>query len=137
MKTVLDIVDIVWQHINNSSLKTAINGVVCKRRPVNSKLEDVVINGLAVSNLQLQSSVVNVNIYVPNKAQKIGGEQDLTQPDFARLQQLASIACTILTDIWAGDYNFDVQQTVGPFETEDNQHYINIRVDFNSINILN
>jgi hypothetical protein len=137
MKTPLDIVDILFMHLNGSSLNSSITGIVCKKRPIDSKLEDVVINSLGVSNQQLQVAVVNVNIYVPNMQLKIGGKQDNSQPNTARLQELANIAKDLLTDQWAGDYNFDIQQIVGPIESEEDQHYINIRLEFFSINILN
>jgi hypothetical protein len=138
MKSSLDIVDILWHHLDSSSLKAEINGIVCKKRPINSKGEDVVVNALAANNLDpLQSAVINVNIYVPNKTQHIGTSQDSTQPDFARLKQLTGMAVVVLNDQWSVDYNFSVQQTVGPFEDEGDQHYVNIRVEFFSINILN
>lgn len=137
MKTTLDIEDILWSFLKNSSLKTAISGGIYKRkRPSASEKEDVVINCLPVNNLQLQSAVANVNIHVPNKVQNISGIQD-PMPDHARLKALGNEAVSLLVDQWDSDYNFDVQQQ-NVFEDEDGKsHYVNIRLDFYSINILN
>jgi hypothetical protein len=134
MKTTLDIVDIVWQHLNSSSLKTSVNGVICKKRPAGSIKEDVVINATFADNEQVQSSLVNVNIYAPNKPQKFNGQDDFSQPDFVRLKALADMAVPILDKIYINDYWLLVQQVVGPIEDIGNQHYVNIRIDFHSEN---
>lgn len=138
MKTTMDIEDILWIFLNSSSLKSSVNGgVYKKKRPAGSISEDVVINCLPVNNLQLQSAVANVNIHVPNKVQNIGDVQDDSQPDHARLKTLGNAAVGLLVDQWNSDYNFDVQQQ-NIFEDEDGKsHYVNIRLDFYSINILN
>lgn len=138
MKTTLDIEDILWTFLDSSSLKTSVNGgVYKKKRPAGSTKEDVVINCLPVNNLQIQSAVANVNIHVPNKVQNISGIQDDSQPDHARLKELGNAAVSLLVDQWNNDYTFDVQQQ-NVFEDEDGKsHYVNIRLDFYSINILN
>jgi hypothetical protein len=140
VKTTLAIADILWTYLNNSSLKTAINGVVCKKRPIDSKKEDVVINVLFADNEQLQNSVCNVNIYAPNKVQGFTNEQenkvqDNTQPDFARLKTLTDLAVQLLEEQWFDGYWFRVQQVVGPIEDENNQHYTNIRIEFFNENL--
>jgi hypothetical protein len=134
MKTTLDIVDIVLQRLYDSSLKTSINGKICRKRPIGSIKEDVVINSSYANNDQIQSSLVNVNIYVPNKAQKIDGKDDFSQPDFTRLKALEQITLPLLDKIYIDDYWLLVQQVVGPIEDIGNQHYINIRIDFHSEN---
>lgn len=136
MKTTFDITDILYRHLNDSSLKTEINGVICKKRPVDSTAEDVVINALPINNLDLQTAIVNVNIHVPNIDVDINGRQDNTQPDFARLKFLADMAVDILSNRWIDDYSFDVQQQSGPVE-DVHDHFVNIRVEFISENILN
>lgn len=134
MRTTLDIVDIVLQHLYSSSLKTSITGVICRKRTAGSEKEDVVINTTFVDGDQVQSSLVNVNLYAPNKTQKIKGVQDFSQPDFTRLKALIAIAVPLLTNVYIDDYWFTVQQVSGPIEDENNQHFINIRIDFHSEN---
>jgi hypothetical protein len=138
MKTTLDTVDIVWQLLDASALKDDLSGAIFKhRRPVASDKEDVVVNSLAVNNTQLQQGLVNVNIYVPNLSITVNEATDGSQPDHVRLKELASMACGILDDNWDLDFNFDVQQQVVIMDEETKEHYINIRLNFYSINISN
>ncbi|SEV88915.1 hypothetical protein SAMN05428988_0157 [Chitinophaga sp. YR573] len=138
MITTLKAIDIVWKRLNESPLKTAVNGGVYKqKRPLNSKKEDVIINSPTIVNLQLQEGLINVNIHVPNLLLSNNGAQDNSQPDHVRLEQLADIAASSLTDVWSddGQINYDIQsQTV--FEDEQtNAHYVNFRITFYSVNI--
>lgn len=137
MRTTLDIVDILYQVINQSVLKTSVNGNVYKfSRPVNSGKEDIVINSLPITGGQLQEGFVNVNIHVPNLSLNIGGLQDNTQPDFSRLKSFAAAAVGILQEVWreSGDVNFSIQnQSIFP-EPEVNEHYVNIRIRYYSVN---
>jgi hypothetical protein len=135
VKTGLDIVDIVYAKLRDSSLDTEITGAICRKRPINSKLEDVVLNCLPVPNSQYQQTVVNVNIYTPNKTQNFTGGVDNSQPDIVRLKMLTNIAVTILKDNVGADYIFDIQQTVGPIQGDNNDHYMNIRLNFYSENL--
>lgn len=140
MRTTLDITEILCMHLQDSSLTSAISGVVCKKRPIDSKKEDVVINTLFVDNEEIQNSVANVNVYVSNKTQKFNGVQDNTQPDFGRLKTITDILTNkvngLLIEQWSDGYTFTVQQVTGPKEDE-SQHYMNIRVEFKLLNVLN
>lgn len=136
MKTTLNLVDILWQRINASPLKTAVTGGVYKhRRPTASQKEDVVINCLPINNEQLQQGIANVNIHVPNKAIAVNGIQDNTQPDHERLSELTELAITSLTDVWQDDYQFDIEQQQFFADEEAGDHYINLRIEFFNINI--
>lgn len=138
MITTLDLVDIIWQRLNGSPLKTAISGGLYKhRRPAGSQTEDVVINSLPINNVQLQTGIANVNIHVPNLTIEASGVQDSKQPNSIRLQELAAIAIEALSDVWAGDYNYDVQQQTLLEDEEAGDYYINIRIEFYNINIKN
>jgi len=134
MKTTLEQVDILWQRLTDSPVKAALNGGIYKHiRPVNSSKEDVVINSLPNVNGDLQQSVCNINIFVPNKAQNLNGVQDNSQPDSARLKVLADLAIAALTDQWGEDYNFDIQQSVLIRDDISPSWYYNIRLNFYSI----
>lgn len=137
MKTTFDLENIIWNALKDSVLLADISGDLYKqRRPSGSTSEDVVIISLPVNNLELQSAIINVNIHVPNLSIKPGGVQDNSQPNHPRLNELTKLAIEALQDQWAEDYNFDVvQQTI--FQDSDGSHYVNIRLDFYSINILN
>lgn len=138
MMTTLDLVDIVWQKLNTSPLKTAITGGLYKhRRPAGSQNEDVVINSLPINNVQLQTGIANVNIHVPNLTIEVNGVQDSKQPNSQRLKELAEMAIEALSDVWADDYNYDVQQQMLLEDEEAGDHYINLRIEFFNINIKN
>lgn len=138
MITTLTAVDIVLQQLVTSPIKTAITGGIYKKRPLNSQLEDVIINSPTINAGQLQEGLVNVNVHVPNIVISVGGVQDPTQPNTLRLQQLVDMAVTVLADAWkdGGDVNFTVQQISGLIEeSENNSHYVNIRLLFYAVNL--
>jgi hypothetical protein len=138
MMTSLDMVDVLFQVLWNSSLRNNISGSIYKyKRPASSTKEDVVINSLPVNNLQLQTAVLNVNIHVPNVVATLNGSQDNSIPNTKRLKAIVDEAIPMLKDRWAQDYNFDIQQQ-NLFEDDNGtSHYINIRIDFYNINTLN
>lgn len=136
MISTLEIIDKLYLQLNVVDVKTSISGGVYKeKRPINSTKEDVVIGCLPTNNLQLQTTVANVNIHVPNLVLNTGGIQDNTQPDFERLRTLTTLLIAKLKDQWTADYWFDVQQQNTFSEDELNEHYSNIRVNFYSLNI--
>lgn len=65
MKTKEEIIDDVADFIKTTALLEEVNGKLYtdEERPVNSKLEDVVISVLANNNGQTQRAIVNINIY--------------------------------------------------------------------------
>lgn len=136
MISTLEIIDKLYLQLNVADVKAAINGGVYKsKRHINSNKVDIVIGCLPTNNLQLQTSVANVNIHVPNLVITNNGVQDNTQPDFAKLRSLTTLVISKLKDKWAGDYWFDVQQQNTFSEEDINEHYSNIRVNFYSLNI--
>ena len=135
MRSSLDLVDIVRAHLDSSVLMTDVNkpnGMLSKfQRPQNSIKEDVVVNSLANSAGVVGEGVLNVNVYVPNLVMPSG---DLSQPNVPRLKYLTALAYAALYDNYADGYNFTIQSD-SLFADDNNQHYSNIRVEFNSINI--
>lgn len=114
-----------------------LSGDVYKhKRPVGSTKEDTVIEALANINLDLQVSIVNVNIHVPDLVIAANGAQE-AQADHVRLKTLANAAITGLTQKAGSDFIFDVQQQILVEDQDAGEHYINIRLQFFSINILN
>jgi hypothetical protein len=137
MKSTLDLVDIVWTALDASALKAAITGDISKhRRTPNSTKEDIVINALPISGAQIQEAIVNVNLHVPDIKVNKNGMDDF-MPNHTRLKALCNIALNALQDNWGEDYNFDVQQQNLFRDEEANDHYINIRLEFYNVNILN
>jgi len=135
MKTTIDIINILWQRLNTSSLKTEISGEISKEPVFNSKLEDVIINALAVLNIQYGPAVVNINAFVPDiQISRKGGQ--IGVQNTKRLNELAKLIMEILQDQWTAEYNYDVQQALGPFKDEESgKHYMNIRIEFYLVNL--
>lgn len=139
--TSITALNMLYQHISHSVLMTDVkkpNGKLCKyQRPLNSILEDVVINSLGLNREDVQEGVLNVNIFVPN-LNLPSNAADKSQPDTARLTYLLNLANTALgegEEIWesTGNYCFRLQQD-NLFQDENNQHYLNLRVEFYSLN---
>ncbi len=138
MITTLSAIDLVYQLVSSSSINTAITGGIYKsKRPLNSDLEDTVINSLPIDSLQLQEVALNLNIYVPNLVITVGGVQDFTQPNYERLKYLADLSLSVINDQWIEQGNVNVSviyQTVIE-DQESNCHYINIRLQLYAINV--
>lgn len=138
--TGLEILSIVHAHLSGSQLMTDTikpNGELCLMdRPLDSEKEDVVINLLTNSlEVDVSECILNVNVFVPNLVLTFSnGNVDRSQPDFGRLKYLGKLAVASLRDVWHSDgtYTFTVQQET-VFPDKGNQHYLNIRVEFNSI----
>lgn len=141
MKTTLEAEDLIFSYVDTSSLKTEIatrGGEVFKGlRPINDRKEAVEVVALVVDNEQLQDGIVNVNVFVPNLVINVNNVQDDTQPDHARLKQLAIIGKGIFNDNFfaSGDYGFELQQQSVIRDEVSKQHYINFRIRFYSINL--
>lgn len=136
MMTTLDIIDVLYQRLNITAIRTQITGGVFKQsRPLNSGNSDIVISCLPVTGDQMQSAVANVNIHVPNPTININGKQDDTQPDFGMLRFLTQLVIGYLKDDSTEDYYFDVQQQNIFSEDSIKEHYSNIRVNFFNINL--
>jgi len=144
--TSIEIVNVLFKHLQNSVLMSDVkkpSGKLCKyQKPLNSILEDVVINGLPIIKGDVDEAVLNVNIYVPNilypKDSPLFG--DRSQPDTARLLVLSKLGNQAFSDgadddgeIWdeAGGYCLKYQQDT-VMEDDNNMHYINFRIEFYS-----
>ncbi len=133
MRTTFDCIDILYQKIKNSTVVNVISGKVYKNtRPLNSRTEDIVIGSLPINNEDIQQTVLNVNIHVPNLKLSIDGNIDNSQANFVRLQDLTELVIQQIDDITNVDYWYNVQQQTIFEDLE--EHYTNIRVNFYSEN---
>jgi hypothetical protein len=139
--TSLDVVNILYAYIKSSILKTGpkkVNGGLYKfKRPIGSAKEDIIINSLPLNDEQLQEGVFNINIFVPNQSLNLAGTDvtDNSLPNTDRLTELIRMAKQVLSSIddQSGEYSFNLQQE-NIIEDTNNQHYINLRLEFYSIN---
>ncbi len=89
MKTTFDIVNVIYEFLSSANLP--ISGGVYKRRPTGSTQEDVVIGSLPINNEQVQQTVLNINVHIPNITVVVNGIQDNTQPDSKRLNEVTKL----------------------------------------------
>lgn len=127
MKTTLDFETFIFGILKPLNLAIS-GGVYLNKRVFGSKAEDVVINSLPVTNDNLQSAIVNVNIHVPNLKLNTNGQTDNTQPDRVRLNEIAAPVLEALNECYEGDFSCDVQLVTLIEEPENKEHYFNIRV---------
>ena len=108
MKTDQEIKEEIFLHIKGSVLEDAVSGIVTKRRrPMNSKKEDIIISILANQNAQKQQALVNVNIYVPDQNVKKNGQYE---EDGERLTELSRIAADFLEVFWIGPARVSLEE---------------------------
>lgn len=134
--TSTEVIDEIFKRLNNASVKSMITGGIYKmQRPTNSVKEDIVVNSLGMLNEQLQKGVVNVNVFVPDLAVTVNGIQQ-RQPNFLRLDLLSRQVTTELRNRRdsASRFWYDYQQDRLFKDENSDQHFINIRVAFYSIN---
>jgi len=137
--TAIEIVNMLFQHpvltyVFADAKKP--NGKLCKlSRPDNSKLEDIVINIVGNVKDDIDEAVLNVNQFVPNLVYP-DDPGNKSQPNMARLLYLSKLINDAFQDgeeLWndAGEYCFKYQQDT-VMEDENNQHYLNFRIEFYS-----
>lgn len=132
MKTDEAIKTDIFKHIKGSELASAITGKVSKRkRPHNSKKEDIVISVLANVNGQVQTATVNVNIYV---ADIIVDNQP--EEDTVRLGELCDLATNLFNVFWGSDNSYRaslISQRVLEADGT-SEHVINNKIEYKSLN---
>lgn len=145
-KTVSEVDQALRDYLKASVLFTDVkkpNGILSFDRLNSSVKEDVIIEPLAMTYPgALQQGVKNINIFVPNlKLPFVGGgvdESQRNQPRIAELERLVLNAFTPASDsddaIYFDGYNFTYQQAQIYADTN-NQHYINVRIEYNAITV--
>ncbi len=137
MKTTLDLVDDIFELLDITPVHNVMlsGDVFLNERPDNHKNECIVINSLPVTGEQLQRGVVNVNITVPNLKLTINGQPDNSQPNRARLKAISAVVIPILEDAFVNDTVTGIQTITLVNDKEIKEHFLNIRVETNSINL--
>lgn len=126
MKTDQEIKEELFVHIKGSALEDAVTGVLTKRkRPLNSKKEDIIISVLANQNAQRQEAFVNVNIYVQDQNVKKNGQYE---ENGERLTDLSRLAADFFENFWIGPARVSLEEQ-RVFEVENGtEHVINNRL---------
>lgn len=119
----------VYRYINQSGFMNNVNGKLSKtKRPHNSHAEDVVISILANEGTQLQTAVLNVNIYI----QDLDVEGQFEE-NTIRIDEICEKAWKLLKKFNADEYNAHaIEQRV--YATDSGEHVINNQVEYKLIN---
>ncbi len=128
-KTGSEIESDVYAIINASQLKTAIGGLTYKEglRPINSKAEDAVVSFMTGLDGQIQTGVVNLNIYVPN----IDNGSGSLVKNVSRCRVLEILANAIIQELVPGEYHFALGAIIQTFPADEiNQHFVNCKIKF-------
>lgn len=128
MKSNIEIKDFFYALLHDSALKQAVatNGGELYRdqRPTNSGKEDIVIAVLDGLSGQIQTAVIEVNVYVPDVSR---GDDKIE--DTLRLRTLARMAIEQLENFNDGEYCFNIEkQTCFKVDGVD-EHCINTQIN--------
>ncbi len=133
MKQVFDTNGILFEALSsNSDLVNEITGGVYNgERPLNSKLEDVVINTIVLSQDSYpQFGVSNINIHVKDMSINFGGVQQF-MPDNVRMATISEKVLSIVRAAKITGLTMQVEsQNITPERTI-NEHFVNIRINWN------
>ena len=131
MKNAQQMAVILYQMTEGSDLKSSVGGQVFKTKlPDAWKGEAVALNVITINDEQFQKGVANVNIYVPDVTENIGGAFE-QMPNEDRLDQLSVLAIALFEDVVTSNCRFRISNISGPIaEIEAKRHYVNHRIDF-------
>lgn len=119
----------IYKYINQSGFMGNVNGKLSKtKRPHNSKAEDVVISILANEGTQLQTAVLNVNIYIQDF--DVDGQ---FEENTIRIDEVCDKAWNLLESFHTDEYHAHaIEQRV--YATDSGEHIINNQVEYKLIN---
>lgn len=122
-----DVLDLAYE----SGFEDAINGSIYLEgaRPINSDKEDIVVSFMTGLDGQIQTGVVNINIYISN----IDNGSGVFVKDTKRCREMEVIANTIVKSFKHSDYIFSLGAMIKTFRDEDiEQHFVNVKLKFKS-----
>lgn len=131
MKTTFDVNTYVYQLASQAIGTTLTGGVYKLERPRGSKVEDIVVSSLPITEgVGPQVATCNVNIHVPDIDIGIAEEPHKVANN-ARLKELADILITALDEgvSAAGDYTYRVTNQTVIEEPELGEHFFNLRLE--------
>lgn len=119
----------VYRYINESGFMKSVNGKLTKtKRPHNSHNEDVVISILANEGVQLQTAVLNVNIYTQDYDIENQFEENTKRVEF-----LCEKSWKLLESFHTDEYvAHAISQRV--YEIGTGEHVINNQIEYKLIN---
>jgi len=134
MKTSFELERTLYGVLNVSAIKNAISGGIYlgDTRPVDSDNEDITINTITVSTDTCpQTATSNVNIHVPDVDAKMANGKSTKIANRVRLKALTDAVMTKLRGAALNGMKIVPMMMSTIDEPSINQHYINIRIDWN------
>lgn len=130
----IDTDDILFKIVSEAvtSGKVVINGGVFTQgeRPDDSEAEDIVINTITVTHDKPQTGTSNVNIYAKDLKLRIKGKEQ-RKADRERLRTIGNALVAYLDTQNIADLEYWIESDIVIKELEVNQHYRNIRINWN------
>lgn len=106
-------------------------GIYVGQRPDNSKLEDVVVNTIDLTQEYApQIGASNVNIHVNDFTVKISGLEQ-KKANYVRLKQLSELVLAALRSAKVAGLSLTVTNQNTITEADRSQHFANIRINWN------
>jgi len=122
----------VYAIIVASALKAAITGTIYKdgMRPINATSEDAVVSFMTGLDNQIQTGILNLNIYVSD----IDAGAGVLVKNSSRTRQLEGIANTIIQGLIPTAYRFSLGAIIQTFPADAiGQHFVNCKIKFQLI----
>jgi len=119
----------VFSILRGSLLATTIKGSIFREgmRPNGAKTEDAIVSFVAGLDDQIQTGVVNVNIYVPD----IANGSAVPVKNGSRCQELEILSNNIIQSLIPGEYRFKLGATIQTYKAEGiDQHFVNCKIKF-------
>lgn len=124
-KSEIDIKDDIYDYIVSTEIPAVVSGHICKRkRPLNSKAEDVCVSVVSSDYSDNQQAIVNVNIYIP---QVYNDSTKQYEQDTPRVRTLARLSGECLESVMYGDMYFTLERQ-SVYETESKESVISNRL---------
>lgn len=102
-----------------------------RQRPEGSKLEDIVVNTIALTQDSFpQIGTSNINVHVPDLAVTVNGAQTKVSND-KRLKAISALVLSAIRTVKVPGLKMIIEGQNVIQEPEINQHYVNIRVNWN------
>lgn len=132
MKQVFDTNEILYKLLNVDAVNSVISGRVYNgQRPLNSELEDVVVNTIVLSQEYLpQIGTSNVNIHVKDLSVNVSGAKQI-MADNSRMKEISEVVLSLIRNAILPGLAISVENQTVIEESEIKQHYVNIRINWN------
>lgn len=130
MKNDIEIMEDFFAIVNNSPIKDLISGSVkMTPRATKSKVEDCIISVLDSDNAQIQKSIVNINVYVPNITS--GGE---SVGNLKRISLLSRACWSVLKSGFGNGFMYKLEKQRSLPVSGKDEHVINNRIRYKYLN---